>query len=48
MANTEKVLDEVMKDIADGPAGSKDYQAQKKRCLANFKKTFRVCRKSYG
>ena len=38
MSNTEKVSDEVMKDIADGPAGNKDYQAQKKRSLANFKK----------
>ena len=38
MANTEKVPDEVMKEIAEGPAGNKEYLAHKKRCLGNFKK----------
>ena len=36
MANSERVPDDVMKEIADGPAGSKDYLTQKKRVLANF------------
>ena len=38
MATSEKVPAEVMEKIAEGPAGSKEYLAQKKRCLANFSK----------
>ena len=44
MANSEKVS-ELMAEIADGPAGSKDYLAQKKRAMTNFLKHVRSVEK---
>ena len=45
MANSEKVSEELMAEIADGPSGSKDYLAQKKRAMTNFLKHVRSVEK---
>ena len=38
MASSERLPDELMEELEAGSAGSKEYMAQKKRNLTNFKK----------